>query len=140
MSEMKPPQRIGRSIGALIAGFLANIILSLGTDIALHAIGVAPPLGERMSDALFLLATAYRILYSVAGSYVIARLAPDRPMWHALVGGIVGFALSIAGAAATWNLGLGPHWYSIAVAAIAMPCAWVGGKLRLVQLGARSGP
>jgi hypothetical protein len=91
-----------------------------------------------MTDALFLLATAYRILYSVVGSYVIARLAPDRPMWHALVGGFVGFALSIAGAAATWNRGLGPHWYSIAVAAIAMPCAWVGGKLRLVQLRARS--
>ena len=91
-----------------------------------------------MTDALFLLATAYRILYSVAGSYVIARLAPGRPMWHAVVGGIVGLALNIAGAAATWNLGLGPHWYPIAVAAIAMPCAWLGGKLRLVQLRARS--
>jgi hypothetical protein len=138
MSEMKPPRHIGRSIGALFAGFLVGAGLSLGTDEILHITAIYPPWGQTMTDALFLLATAYRILYSVAGSYVIARLAPDRPMWHALVGGIVGFAVSIAGAAATWNLGLGPHWYSIAVASIAMPCAWVGGKLRLVQLRARS--
>jgi hypothetical protein len=138
MSETKPPRHIGRSIGALFAGFLVGAGLSLGTDEILHIAAIYPPWGQTMTDALFLLATAYRILYSVAGSYVIARLAPDRPMWHALVGGIVGFALSIAGAAATWNRGLGPHWYAIAVAAIAMPCAWVGGKLRLVQLRARS--
>ena len=40
-----------------------------------------------MSDALFLLATVYRSLYAVAGSYVTARLAPHRPMKHALAGG-----------------------------------------------------
>jgi hypothetical protein len=138
MSEMNPPRHIGRSIGALFAGFLVGAGLSLGTDEILHVAAVFPPWGQPMSDALFLLATVYRILYSVAGSYVIARLAPDRPMWHALVGGAVGFALSIVGAAATWNRGLGPHWYAIAVAAIAMPCAWVGGTLRLMQLRARS--
>jgi hypothetical protein len=42
-----------------------------------------------MGDALFLLATAYRIVYGVAGSYVTARLAPDRPMQHALALGML---------------------------------------------------
>jgi hypothetical protein len=136
MSELKPPQRIGRSIGALIAGFLANIILSLGTDIALHAIGVAPPLGERMSDALLLLATVYRTLYGVAGSYITARLAPNRPMQHVLLGCGVGLVLSIVVGAATWNRvpSLGPHWYSLALIATALPSAWVGGRLRVMQL------
>ena len=137
MSEMHRPRRRLRSAAALLLGFLAVVVLSLGTDEILHVAAVFPPWGQPMSDALFLLATAYRILYSVAGSYVMARLAPDRPMRHALVGGTVGFALSVAGAAATWNRGLGPHWYPIAVAAIAMPCAWAGGKLRLMQLRAR---
>lgn len=31
-----------------------------------------------MPDSLLLLATAYRTIYSVAGSYILARLAPDR--------------------------------------------------------------
>jgi len=50
-------------------------------------------------DAALLLATAYRIVYGIAGSYVTARLAPDRPMQHALLGGFIGLALSIVGAA-----------------------------------------
>ena len=135
-SETQRPRRIGRSIGALLAGFLFVIILSIGTDLALHATGVFPPLGQPMSDALFLLATAYRTVYAVAGSYIMARLAPDRPMQHALVGGVVGLALSIVGAVTTWNRvpSLGPHWYPLALIATALPCAWVGGRLRTMQL------
>ncbi len=125
MSETPRPRRWGRSFGALFAGFLAVVVLSLGTDLALHAIGVFPRLGEAMSDALLLLATACRAVYSVAGSYITARLAPDRPMQHALAGGVVGLAVSIAGAVATWNRvpTLGHHWYSLAIIALALPCA-----------------
>ena len=119
--------RILRSIGAVLAGLLAIFILSIGTDVALHATGVFPPLGQRMSNALFLLATAYRIVYGVAGCYVTARLAPDRPMQHALALGAVGVVFSTAGAVAMWDAG--PGWYSLAVIAIAMPCAWAGGRL-----------
>ena len=136
MSETHPPRRILRSIGAVFAGFLAVVVLSIGTDMALHATGVFPPWSQRMSDALFLLATAYRTLYAVAGSYITARLAPHRPMKHALVGGVVGLVLSTVGAVATWDRGpdFGPHWYPLALIATAMPCAWAGGRLRAMQL------
>ena len=90
VTETHSSRHIGRSIGALLAGFVVVLVLSLGTDLALHAAGIFPPLGLRMSDALFMLATAYRTLYAVVGSYVTARLAPDRPMGHALVGGLLG--------------------------------------------------
>jgi len=135
MNETHPPRRTLRSIGALFAGFVVVVVLSLGTDIALHATGVMPPWGQPMSDALFLLATAYRILYVVAGSYITARLAPHRPMKHALAGGAFGLALSIVGAVATWDRGpdFGPHWYPLALIATAMPCAWAGGRLRAMQ-------
>ena len=107
----------------------------------LHAIGVFPPWGQSMVgfDGALLLATVYRTVYGVAASYIIARLAPDRPMQHALVGGVVGLAVSIVGAAVTWNKGpaLGPHWYPLALVALAMPQSWAGGKLRLLQLPAR---
>jgi hypothetical protein len=106
---------------------LAIFVLSTATDVALHATGVYPPWGVRMSDALFLLALAYRIVYGVAGCYIAARLAPDRPMLHALVLGAVGVVFSTAGAVVMWDAG--PAWYSLGVIAIAIPCAWAGGKL-----------
>jgi hypothetical protein len=59
MNETHPPRRILRSIGAVFAGFVVVVVLSLGTDAVLHATGVFPGWGEPMSDALFLLATAY---------------------------------------------------------------------------------
>ena len=136
MNEKQPARSIGRSIGALFAGFVVVLVLSLGTDLALHAAGIFPPLGQIMSNPLFLLATVYRTVYAVLGSYITARLAPDRPMGHALLGGGIGLVLAIVGAVVTWNKDLGPHWYPLALIVTALPCAWVGGKLRLMQMRA----
>ena len=124
------PRRTWRSIGAVLAGLLAVVVLSVGTDQVLHSTGVYPPWGEPMADALFLLTTAYRVIYSVAGGYIAARLAPERPMWHAMVLGVVGTLASIAGAVATWNAGpvYGPKWYPIALVLIALPASWLGGR------------
>ncbi|HKV04380.1 MAG TPA: hypothetical protein VJO53_04650 [Candidatus Acidoferrales bacterium] len=138
MSETQHPRRRLRSTGAVLAGIVVGAALSLGADEALHRTGTYPPWGLPMSGVLYLLATSYRIPFNIAGSYVMAWLAPDRPMQHALAGGVLGLALSIVGAAVTWNRNLGPHWYPITVAAIALPCAWAGGKIRLVQLHASS--
>ena len=120
-----------RSIGAIVAGFVAVVVLSIGTDFAMQAVGIFPPLGQRVADSLLVLATAYRTLFGIAGSYIAARLAPNRPMGHALVLGVVGLVVSIAGAIATWNggPGFGPKWYPLALIALAMPDAWIGGKL-----------
>ncbi len=120
------PCRLWRSTGALLLGFFAVVVLSLGTDQVLHVLNVYPPWGQPMADALFLLATAYRIVYGVAGSYIAARLAPDRPMHHALALGAVGVALSIVGTVATWNAGpeFGPKWYPLALVVLAMPQCW----------------
>lgn len=136
MTEVHRPRRMLRSIGAVFAGFVVVVVLSLGTDMALHASGVFPPWGQPMSDALFLLAMVYRTLYAVLGSYVTARLASHSPMKHALAGGVVGLVLSTVGAVATWDRGpeFGPHWYPLALVATALPCAWAGGRLRTVQL------
>jgi len=132
MIETKRPRRTLRSAVAVLAGFLAIIIITTATDIVMHATGVFPPAGQPMDNGLWALATTYRVVYGVAGCYIAARLAPDRPMRHALALGVVGLALSIVGAVVTWDLGpgFGPKWYPLALIAIAMPCAWAGGKLR----------
>jgi hypothetical protein len=126
----------------VLAGVLAIVILSIGTDALMNATGVFPALGQPMRDSLLLLATAYRTAYGVAGSYLAARLAPDRPMIHALLLGFIGLAVSILGAVATWGKGpaSGHEWYPLALVALAIPSAWLGGKLRVVQSSARVTP
>src|SRR5882724_11685528 len=128
-----------KSTGAVLAGAVAGVALSIGTDAALRAAGIFTPLGLPMSDALLLLATLYRTIYGVLGSYVTARLAPNRPMVHALILGAIGLAASIAGALVAWNrvAEFGPHWYPLALVVLAMPQSWLGGKLCLMQLAAR---
>jgi hypothetical protein len=59
MSETQPPPHIGRSISAVLAGIVAVVILSLGTDVGLHAVGVFPPWGQPVGDKPLLLATIY---------------------------------------------------------------------------------
>ena len=113
--ETQRPRRVLRSIGAVAAGLVAVVVLSIGTDAVLHATGVFPPFGQRMTDGLFVLATAYRSIYAIAGGYIAARLAPARAMKHALALGFIGVLLGTAGLLATWNAGpeFGPRWYPI---------------------------
>jgi hypothetical protein len=115
---------------AIVVALVAVIVLSLGTDEILHVLQVYPPWNQRMSDPLFGLATAYRFVFSVAGGYIAARLAPRSPMRHALILGIVGLVLGVAGVmVAVAKPELGPLWYPIALAVTGLPCAWLGGTI-----------
>ena len=127
---------LGRSIGAVVAGIVTAVALTLVTDLVLHAVGFFPLQGQPASDGPLVVATLYRVVFGILGSYVSARLAPNRPMWHAMIPGILGFVVSIMGAAATWNRGasFGPRWYPLALVVTALPCAWVGGWMRERQL------
>ena len=126
-------RRIGRSILAVLAGIVVGIVFSTGTDLGLHAIGLAPSVKEHWPDHLLVLATLYRSICGILGSYVIARLAPNRPMGHSLVAGTLGLVLSSLGAAAAWSTTVGQHWYPVALALTALPTAWMGAKLWLMQ-------
>lgn len=124
---------LGRSIWSVVAGFIAVVVLSNGTDIVLSKLGVVPPLAQWHADRLFVWATIYRTVYGIIGSYITARLAPQRPMKHAMIGAIIGMVLGTAAAAATWNKDMGPHWYPIALVVVAIPTAWIGAKLLQIQ-------
>jgi len=124
------PRRLGRSSAAVVVGIVVGAVLSLGTDQVLHVLHVYPPWGEPMYDPkLNLLALSYRIVFAILASYIIARMAPYSPMRHALVGGLIGFVVSLAGAIAAIPMNLGPTWYPIVLALTALPCAWLGGIL-----------
>ena len=121
-----------KSVGAVLAGAIVGIALSLATDAHMHALHIFPPLGEPMTDSrLLALATLYRTIYGVIGAYVTAWLAPSRPMLHAIILGILGELASIAGLVMTWNetAKYGPHWYPIALVVLALPPALFGAWL-----------
>ena len=52
--------------------------------------------------------------------------------------GVVGTVLGLVGVVATWNQGLGPRWYPILLAVLAIPQCWLGGKLYELQAGKRA--
>jgi hypothetical protein len=124
-------RRIWRSVGAVFAGFLVIAVLDNGFDFILHSTGVYPPLGQTMADSLFLLALTYRTLDGILGTYVAGRLAPRRPLAHALTLGGIGVLLGSLGVLATLNGGpeFGPIWYPLALVAITVPSALIGGRL-----------
>jgi hypothetical protein len=123
----------------VFAGLVSVVILDTAIDVLMHATGIYPPWFQPMRASLWLVAIGYRMIDGTIGGYVAARLAPDRPMAHALALGSIGFLMSIAGLAATWNRGLefGPKWYPLTLVVVSLPCALLGGFLRARQLKAR---
>ncbi|HEY7057712.1 MAG TPA: hypothetical protein VH458_14350 [Vicinamibacterales bacterium] len=120
-----------RSILAVFVGFVAVVVLSLGTDEAFHLLKIYPPWGEPMyQPSLNLLALSYRALFTVVGGYLTAWAAPHSPMRHVVIGASIGLVIGVAGVVAAAAIGsLGPMWYPVAVAVTGPPCTVLGGAL-----------
>jgi hypothetical protein len=120
----------GKSIWAVFAGFLTVVILSTGTDFILESFGIFPPASDPglFITWMLLVALAYRCVYTVAGGYVTASLAPDKPMRHVIILSMFGLAGGAAGIVVGWNMS--HHWYPISIFLSAFPCTWLGGKLK----------
>lgn len=121
-----------QSIGAVGAGFLLTALASIAADAVMHAAGIFPSAPQAMSDGLFLLATSYRALFTVAGGFTTATLAPGRPMRHVWVLAGIGLLAGLGGILAFYSIGkgqLGPAWYAYSIPLEAVPCVWLGGWL-----------
>lgn len=116
-----------RSAGAVVAGIAIVVALSTGTDFALQHSLLPAMNSAEAAPPLLALALAYRTLFGVLGGYVTARLAPSRPMAHAMVLGVLGTLAAIGGVVAMWQLG--NHWYPIALAVLALPQTLLGARL-----------
>lgn len=124
------PKRLLKSVLAVFAGFFTIAALSTLTDMAMHMTGIYPPNGEPMFEPeLNALALSYRIVFTVLGGYVTARLAPSNPARHVLVLAGIGLALGVLGVFASMSANLGPIWLPIALVITAVPCVWLGGWL-----------
>lgn len=124
------PRRLGRSAGAVMAGFVTVLVTHTGTDAILHAAGVFPT-DVPMSNELFSLALAYRVLFTILGGYVTARLAPHKPRKHAFVLGALGLLGAGAGLIATLvsTPSLGPVWYPLTLLITTLPACLLGARI-----------
>jgi hypothetical protein len=126
----KPSRPWLRGTGAIVAGFLACVILSLACDALMHLCGVFPPLGQTMAGGLFFLPLAYRTVLDGFSSYLTARLAPE-PRWrYVWIGGGIGLLMGCLGIfASVQNPAMGPLWYPVALALSVPLSTWVGGRI-----------
>ncbi|HEV2148628.1 MAG TPA: hypothetical protein VGR37_14585 [Longimicrobiaceae bacterium] len=126
-----------RSLAAILVGFVLIGGLALGADVVLRAAlpGAFDASGRVDDVPVLLLMMGYVGLFAVTGCYLAARLAPGRPMLHALVLGVLGLAFNVAGTLAMWETA--PAWFHFASLLLVMPYAWVGGRLREVELKRR---
>jgi hypothetical protein len=129
-----------RSIAAIVFGFVFIAALSFGADAALKAAmpSAFSASGRVESIPMLLLIQAYVLIFAVSGCYLTARLAPNRPLRHALILGLLGLAFNIAGTIAMWDTA--PAWYHVVALALVMPAAWLGGRLRELQLQRTAAP
>ena len=120
-----------KGIGAILAGIVFIVVSHTATDFVLERLGVFPPPEQGFHITwMVVTATVYRSIYTVVGGYVTAALAPDPPMRYVIILGLIGLALGTIAAIVTIPMKLGPAWYPIALAVLALPCVWLGGKLR----------
>lgn len=118
-----------KSIGAVVAGLIFIGVTHSVTDAILENLGVLPDGHLNVSAELILFVIFYRAVFSFAGCYLTAALAPKSPMKHALILGGIGTILSAVGAIVTANMNIAPAWYAWSLAATALPIAWLAGQL-----------
>jgi hypothetical protein len=127
---------MGRSILAIVVGFILTGALNVGTTPSFPAWRRswcrrrAPP---NNNVAGLLVICAYVALFGILGCYVTARLAPSRPLLHALIMGGLALAMSIPMTILAWNDA--PAWFNVYNLLAVMPYAWIGGTLRERQVG-----
>src|SRR5687767_11499532 len=122
-----------KSIGAVLAGLIFIATTHTGTDAILEGTGVLPKGHLNVGPGLILLVIFYRTIFSIAGCYLTAKFAPRNPMKHSLILGGIGTVLSAAGAIAAADMNIGPAWYGWSLVVIALPIAWLAGRLYLAK-------
>ena len=120
-----------KGAGAILAGIIFIVVTHSVTDLVLEKLGIFPPPAEGLHTTwMVVTATIYRTIYTIIGGYVTAALAPNPRMRSVIILGIFGTVAGILGAIVTIPMGISPAWYPIALAVLAFPSVWAGGKLK----------
>ncbi len=90
----------------------------------------------RSSQGLFvtwqiILVLLYRGIYIVFTGFLVSKLAPHRPMMHALILACIGVVLTLLATTDPEIARKAPLWFPYTLAAITLPCTWLGVKIVL---------
>ena len=125
-----------RSVLAVVAGFV--VIGALAAVTGRLVAGAWPSQvdadGYPATTMMMVLQLLYVGVYATFGCWLAGRLAPSRPMLHALIVGVLGLALN-----ATTGLAMRdafPTWYLAAGILTTMLWAWLGGLIAERQAAA----
>lgn len=120
-----------KSVGVILLAFVVNALLSVVTDFLLEAIGILPDPGKGLFETwAIVLVLSYRALYTILAGYLIGRLAPAKPMRHALLLGIIGTIITVLAASSPSFAAKAPVWFGYALAVTTIPCLCLGVKIR----------
>jgi hypothetical protein len=119
---------IVRSVLAVVVGFVTIGALAFGTGalVARTWPGTLDAAGNPATDAARVAQLLYVGVFAVFGCWLAGRLAPSRPMAHALAVGVLGLFLNVASAWAVTDSH--PAWYLVAGVLTTMLWAWIGGR------------
>ena len=124
-------KNIFKSVVAILAGFVAAGVLSVATDALLEKLGLFPPANPQLyAQWMLALALVYRSLYTAGGGFIAAKLAPDRPLGHAITLGTIGCVVALLASLANWDKTIpSTAWYPILLVIMSLPSAWLGGEI-----------
>ena len=114
---------IGRSIGAVVAGYL---IFAIAAVLLFHVIGVDPH--DAVSTMFMILSTLYGAFFAGLGGYAAARIAGRQGLLHAAAVMILIDLGAIA--SLVYMLGRAPIWSPLATLIVMPPAALLGGFIR----------
>ena len=116
-----------RSILAIVVGFVLIGVLSFGMGVVVRNwMPEAFSTGQVDDPMILSLTLGYIFIFIIMGCYLTGRLAPQKPMTHALILGVLELILIIVGTMSHWDMA--PTWYHAAALLMVMPAAWLGGR------------
>jgi len=119
---------MGRSILALLAGFIAEPVLVIAVDLIYSRIDphAFTSDGLVVGTAAAIVLIYVQIINAISG-YITGRIAPRNPVGHAFILGAIGFVLCVIVSWKRWSLE--PHWFLIGTIVLAIPSTVLGGYL-----------
>jgi len=121
---------IFKSIGVILLSFVVITLLSMLTDYLFESIGVLPnPQKGLFETWAILLVLFYRGVYTIFAGFIVAKLALNKPLLHAIILGIIVTLITVMAASSPSFAEKAPLWFGFTLAAITIPCLWLGVRI-----------
>ena len=118
---------IFKSIGVIILAFMINALLSITTDFLLESIGILPkPENGLFETWAILLVLFYRAAYTILTGFIIAKLAPVKPMLHAMILGTIALIITLPAVSNPSFAEKSEMWFGYALLALIFAYLWLG--------------